>query len=345
MIRICGSLSKAGYRVVLVGRKMKNSPPLTKMGFTQKRLTCLFNNGKTFYIEYNLRLFWWLLFQKMDMICAIDLDTILSCYFASRIKKIPRVYDAHELFSEMKEVVTRPGISRIWKSIERFAVPRFPLGYTVSKQIAEILYRDYGVSYPVIRNIARYNPPPKEIKKEKIILYQGAVNEGRYFENLIPAMQWVNAPLHIYGDGNFMEKAQALIREYTIENKVIFKGKVLPAELPAITASAAVGITLFENEGLSNYYSLPNRFFDYIQAGLPQLCSNYPAYREINDKFDVAIAIVDHSPINIARELNNLLENEVLHNRLQENCLAAAKKLNWENEEKELLSFYQKIVK
>lgn len=345
MIRICRSLSEAGYNVVLVGRKLNDSLPLAEMGFSQKRLTCLFNKGKAFYIEYNLRLLCWLLSRKMDLVCAIDLDTILPCYVVSGIKKIPRVYDAHELFCEMKEVVTRPGIFRIWKSIERFAIPRFQFGYTVSKQIAAVLNRDYGVSYLVIRNMARYNPPPKGIKKEKIILYQGAVNEGRYFENLIPAMQWVNASLHIYGEGNFMEKAKALIREYALGNKIILKGKVLPAELSAITASAAIGITLFENTGQSNYFSLSNRFFDYIQAGLPQLCSNYPAYREINEEYEVAVAIVDHSPLNIARELNNLLENEVLYNRLQENCLAAALNLNWENEEKELLSFYQKIVK
>ena len=345
MIRICGTLSEAGYQVVLIGRKMKDSPSLIKRGFAQKRLYCFFNKGKSFYIEYNIRLLFCLLFKKMDLICAIDLDTIIPCYVVSRLKKIPRVYDAHELFCEMKEVVTRPGVYRLWKSVERFAVPRFTAGYTVSSQISAILNQEYGVSYPVFRNIARFNVPQLQTKKEKIILYQGAVNEGRYFEHLIPAMKWVKAPLHIYGDGNFMGQVKALIREHGLKEKVILKGKLQPEELQRITASATIGITLFENTGLSNYFSLSNRFFDYIQAGLPQLCSDYPAYREIIDLYDIAVPITDHSQVNIARELNNLLDNEVLYSRLQENCLAAAKKLNWENEEKELLSFYQKIVK
>jgi len=345
MIRICGTLSEAGYKVVLIGRKMKDSLPLIKRGFAQKRLHCIFNKGKAFYFEYNIRLFCWLLLKKMDLVCAIDLDTIMPCYFISRFKKIPRVYDAHELFCEMKEVVTRPGVYRMWKSVERFAVPRFPAGYTVSSQISAFLNQEYGVSYPVIRNIARFKKTQLQPKIEKIILYQGAVNEGRYFEHLIPAMQWVKAPLHIYGDGNFMDQVKALIRENGLEHKVILKGKLQPEELPRITETAFIGITLFENTGLSNYFSLSNRFFDYIQAGLPQLCSDYPAYREIIDLYDIAVPITDHSPVNIAHELNNLLENEVLYNRLQENCLAAAKNLNWENEEKALLSFYQKIVK
>jgi len=345
MIRICGSLTKAGYKVTLVGRKRKDSPALMQMGFEQKRLYCYFEKGKAFYLEYNIRLFLWMIFKKMDLVCAIDLDTILPCLWISQLKRIHRVYDAHELFCEMKEVVTRPQTFRIWKAIERYAVPRFKLGYTVSQPIAKILFNDYKVSYPVIRNIARFKPPQVGIKKEKIILYQGAVNEGRYFENLIPAMQWVNAPLHIYGDGNFLEKARELIKKNAMEHKVLLKGKIPPSELPRITASALIGISIFENTGLSNYLSLSNRFFDYMQSGLPQLCSNYPCYREINDMYEIAVLISDHSSSNIASLLNNLIENEVLYKKLEENCFSASSVLNWENEENVLFAFYKKIFK
>jgi glycosyltransferase involved in cell wall biosynthesis len=344
MIRICGSLAKEGYRVKLVGRKLKDSLPLSHTEYEQKRLRCFFTKGKAFYIEYNIRLFAWMIFQKTDLVCAIDLDTILPCYWISVFKGIPRVYDAHELFCEMKEVATRPRIHRFWKTIERFAVPRFKHGYTVNQPIADILKEDYGVSYAVIRNTGRYSPPPVGIKKEKIILYQGAVNEGRYFENLIPAMKWVDAPLHIYGDGNFLEKTKQLIRENELGEKVFLMGRIIPAELPRITASAWIGITLFENAGQSNYLSLANRFFDYMQSGLPQLCSNYPCYREINNLYGVGLLIVDHSPENIAVELNNLLKNEVLYKELKDNCLSAAKKINWEHEELKLIGFYKKIL-
>jgi hypothetical protein len=129
MIRICTSLAQAGYSVTLTGRKMKNSIALSKQLFQQKRIGCIFEKGKLFYAEYNIRLFFYLLFKKMDCIGAIDLDTILPCYFISRIKKVKRVYDAHELFCEMKEIVTRPVIYKTWKKIEKFALPRFPSGY------------------------------------------------------------------------------------------------------------------------------------------------------------------------------------------------------------------------
>ena len=186
MIRICTSLANAGYSVTLVGRKMKLSLPLSQEPFKQKRINCFFEKGKLFYAEYNIKLFFFLLFQKIDCIVAIDLDTILPCYFISIIKKIKRVYDAHELFCEMKEIVSRPSIYKIWKKIEAFAVPKFTVGYTVNQPIAEEFKKMYGINYDIIRNIALLRPLLHQIKKERFILYQGAVNEGRSFETLIP---------------------------------------------------------------------------------------------------------------------------------------------------------------
>jgi glycosyltransferase involved in cell wall biosynthesis len=344
MIRICTSLAKAGYDVILVGRKLRSSIPLTSQPFKQKRINCLFEKGKLFYAEYNTRLFFYLLFKKMDCIGAIDLDTILPCYFISKIKKTKRVYDAHELFCEMKEIVTRPGIYRMWKKIERFTVPKFTSGYTVNQPIADEFEKMYGVHYEVIRNIALLREIVTVEKKERFILYQGAVNEGRSFETLIPAFADINCKLIICGDGNFMQQAKQLVAANNLADKVIFKGKIKPDELSLITQQAYIGITLFENKGLSNYYSLGNRFFDYLHAGIPQLCVNYPLYKEINNQLPVAVLIDDLSSTNIAAQLNNLLVNEVLYNELQRNCLKLRQTLNWQQEEKILIQFYKNLL-
>ena len=343
MIRICSSLVQAGYKVTLVGRKMKNSIPLNEKSFKQKRINCLFEKGKLFYAEYNIRLFFFLLFKKMDCIGAIDLDTILPCYFISRIKKTKRVYDAHELFCEMKEIVTRPVIYKVWKKIEQFTVPKFRAGYTVNQFIAAEFKKMYGVDYEVIRNIAVLRQLPEVEKKEKFILYQGAVNEGRSFETLIPAMKEVDCKLVICGDGNFMQQAQLLVKENNLQQKVIFKGKITPEELRTITSQSYIGVTLFENKGLSNYYSLANRFFDYLHAGIPQLCVDYPVYKEINEQQPVAALVNDISSVNIAFQLNNLLHNEVVYNKLQQNCISVRETLNWQAEEKKLFDFYNNL--
>ncbi|MBS1665906.1 MAG: glycosyltransferase [Bacteroidetes bacterium] len=343
MHRICGSLSQAGYEVFLVGTKPKNKVPLKNRGFGQIRLNNWFSKGKLFYIEYNIRLFFFLLFRKMDAVCAIDLDTILPCLMVSRIKKLPRVYDAHELFCEMKEVVTRPFIYKCWKWVEKYSVPKFTLGYTVNGIIAEEFKKMYGVEYGVIRNIPVLREIPVPTEGPKYILYQGAVNEGRSFETLIPAMKWVDIPLIICGDGNFMDKAKALVQQFGLEEKIIFKGMVAPAELRQITANASIGITLFENKGKNNYYSLANRFFDYMHAGVPQICVDYPAYAELNQLHPFALLIDDLSPEAIAAALNNLLDDDVLYESLKRNCMLARVVYNWQLEEPKLLSFYHQL--
>jgi glycosyltransferase involved in cell wall biosynthesis len=350
MIRICTSLAQAGYDVMLVGRKMKGSIPLTKKPFRQKRLLNFFPKGKAFYFEYNLHLFCLLLFKRADLICAIDLDTILPCYFAARMKGAKMVYDAHELFCEMKEVVTRPKVYRFWKKIERFAVPKFKYGYTVNTLIRDEFKKMYDRNYEVIRSVPLLQPltMPEETvlpasRPERYVLYQGAVNEGRSFETLIPAFKNVYAKLLIAGDGNFMKQARQLVKENRLEEKVVFLGKLAPDKLFEITTQAWIGVTIFENKGLSNYYSLANRFFDYIQAGIPQLCVNYPAYAEINDEHKIALMINDLSSENIAKNLNKLLEDENLYSELHKNCMMARAKLNWQEEEKKLLHYYQSI--
>ena len=343
MIRISTSLANAGYKVVLVGCKRKSSLPLIAQPFQQKRLRCFFEKGKLFYAEYNTRLFFFLLLKKMDVICAIDLDTILPCYFISVIKRIRRVYDAHELFCEMKEIVTRRSIYNLWKKIERYTVPKFQLGYTVNQPIAEEFKKMYGVQYWVIRNISVLRPIEYLVKTEKFILYQGAVNEGRSFETIIPAMKTVNCKLIICGDGNFMPQARKLVRENNVEDRVVFKGKITPMELRQITLQSYIGLTLFENTGLSNYYSLANRFFDYLHAGIPQLCVDYPVYHEINAQLPVAVLVKDISSKNLSEQMNNLLHNKVLYDELSNNCKQARQKYNWQEEEKVLISFYEQL--
>ena len=352
MIRICSSLAQQGYAVKLVGRKLKTSSTLDSKPFSQKRLVCFFSKGFLFYAEYNLRLFIWLLFQKADCICAIDLDTILPCLFASKLKNTKRVYDAHELFCEMKEIVTRPSRYKVWKWIERYTVPPFKHGYTVCEPIADEFENMYGVKYEVVRNVpAKHGEKAQDTRNKEnreqpstFFLYQGAVNEGRSFETLIPAMKHVSAPLRIYGDGNFLPQTAQLIQQQQLQEQVLLKGKRTPQELRAITSQAYAGITLFENNGRSNYLSLANRFFDYIQAGIPQLCVNYPAYRAINDQYDIALLIPDTSEDAIATGLNLLLTDAVLYERLKQNCQKAAEQLNWQQEEKILISFYKHIL-
>jgi glycosyltransferase involved in cell wall biosynthesis len=269
---------------------------------------------------------------------------MLPVWLAGKLKSTARVYDAHEYFSQQKEIITRPIVHRIWEWIEKTFVPKFRNGYTVSQSIANEFKIRYGVDYDVIRNLPLLKPlVPGLQKKEKIILYQGAVNEARGLEFLIPAMKEINAKLHIYGDGNFLKQVKDLVTQNNLQHKVFVKEKVLPDELDIITQGAYIGLNLVENIGLNQYYSLANKFFDYVQNGLPHVSMNFPEYKRVNDEFEVAVLIDDLQPVNIAKAINNLLNDEVFYKRLHQNCLKAREILNWQNEEKELLEFYKNI--
>jgi glycosyltransferase involved in cell wall biosynthesis len=343
MIRICTSLHDAGYEVTLVGRREKGGSAPPTQPFKQVRLLCRFRRGPLFYAAFNLQLLVYLLRSKFDLICAIDLDTILPCLLVAQLKGVRRVYDAHELFCEMKEIVSRKRVHTIWKSIERFTVPKFPLSYTVNDEIATILRKEYRIVPEVIRNISRLEDSLPAIRKENFIMYQGAVNHGRSFETLLPAFKNIDVPLFIYGDGNFLAAAKDIVKINGLESKVFFKGKLPPQELRRLTPAAVLGITLFENTGLSNYYSLANRFFDYIHARVPQICVNFPVYRSINEDIEVAVLVDDLSPGSLATVINATLSDEALLQKLERNCAAAQLKYNWQEEEKKLLHFYRTI--
>jgi glycosyltransferase involved in cell wall biosynthesis len=153
-------------------------------------------------------------------------------------------------------------------------------------------------------------------------------------------MKDVNARLIICGKGNFFNQTQRLIWEHQLESRIELRGLVSPDELKQLTPTAYIGITLFEATGLNQYHSLANRFFDYMMAGIPQVCVNYPEYAAINQKYQIASLLNNTEPAAIAAALNNLLVDDVLYKELTANCLSAREILNWEEEKKALLNFY-----
>ncbi len=358
MIRICTSLAGQGYTVTLLGVTNNTTKELTTQPFTQKWLHCFFSKGFGFYAEYNIRLFFYLLFFKADVFCCIDLDTMLPIYFAGKLRRKKLVYDAHEYFSQQKEIITRPKVYKIWHWIERTFVPKFKNGYTVSYSIAKAFKQLYNVDYEVVMNTTVLKMSNTELLNKtklvetkaplgvwgSIILYQGAVNEARGLEFLIPGMQNVNAQLHIYGDGNFYTQTQQLITQNNLAKKVFLMGKVLPTALEQITLQASIGVNLVENNGLNQYYSLANKFFDYIHAQVPQITMNFPEYKRINESCEVAILLDDLNVNTIANAINELLTNKEKYTLLQTNCLKAREQFNWGVEEEKLIAFYKRIL-
>lgn len=345
MQRICHSLQDNNYNVILIGTNLRSNKKPATASYRQRQINCLFKKGKLFYAEFNLRAFFLLLFLKFDAVCAVDLDSILPCLWISKLRNKKRIYDAHELFCELPEVIARPNIYKAWKKIEQSTLPHFKNGYTVSESISKEYQKMYGHEYATIRNmplLVERTPPPSPLQ-QPYILYQGALNEGRGLEYLLPAMKNVALPLVICGEGNFSDKARQIVKEHSIENKVLFQGMIEPNQLPAYTFNAIAGINLGDGTGLNNYYSLNNKFFDYIHAGLPQIAMDFPEFRKINNEFEVAVLVPSLDVQAIATAINSLIENKTLHSQLKVNCNRAKLVLNWQEEEKKLIGFYKTL--
>ena len=131
----CLALQKAGYVVLLVGRKQRKSPPMDERSYATHRMKLLFEKGPLFYAEYNIRLFFFLLFHRANLLLSNDLDTVLPNYFISRLKGSKMVFDSHEYFTETPELVNRPKVQRVWKRIEGFVVPKLDEMITVCDSI------------------------------------------------------------------------------------------------------------------------------------------------------------------------------------------------------------------
>jgi len=346
MMRICSSLSANGYDVKIIGRMLKNSLPLNdEVNYKQIRLKCLFTKGKIFYLEYNLKLFIYLLFTKFDIASAVDLDTILPVLLVAGMKNRKTAFDAHELFTEVPELKGHNAVKRIWELVGKMAVPRIHICYTVCDSLARILGSIYEKKFTTVRNL----PVLTEIIDNEhdefenpIILYQGSVNKGRGLEELIKAIKDTNFVLIIAGTGDISTQIKKKVADYQMENQVIFKGKLMPQELSKLTREAWLGYNLLDSSSLSYFYSLSNKFFDYIHAGIPVLTNDFPEYKIINQTFEVAVFSETDARV-IREKIIYLFENKDFYEKLKNNCLKARQSLNWQQEEHKLMELYDAI--
>lgn len=343
--KVCRTLHNAGYDVFLIGRKLSNSKPLNR-SYRTKRISLLFNKGVLFYAEFNLRLFFVLLFYKKDVLLANDLDTLLPNYLISKLQIKKLVYDSHELFSEIPELVNKPFTKKVWRSLERRVLPKLKNTYTVSNSIADYYDKKYQTKFKVIRNLPLMIRTISkgnfsfDHKGEKIILYQGAINIGRGLELIINTMPFIsNCILVIIGNGDIIKNLKSYVKNINLVKKVRFLESLTPNELQKITPLANIGISIEEDLGLNYRFSLPNKIFDYINAEVPILVSNLPEMRKIIDTHKVGEIVKERSPQKLALQIKELLKKDY-----SEELKKAKKELIWENQEEELLAIFRNII-
>ena len=285
VLRHAEALREAGYAVALVGRR--------ELGVRCKR-------GWLFYAEYNLRLMVRLLSRKADVVWANDTDTLLACWLGARLKGRRLVMDAHELFPEVPEVCDRRFVKWVWATLERVLMPRCDAMLTVCQSIADYYRQRYGVEMAVVRNIScgkrevecncnQVLPTPHfSLSSDKMLLYQGCVNEGRCVDWAIDALEWLpGCQLVVAGGGDLLAQMQRYAASKPWCERVLFTGRLMPDVLENLTRCAAVGLVMLEDRGLSYHFALPNRIGDFVSAGVPMVVSELPEMAAVVRRFGV----------------------------------------------------------
>lgn len=342
--KVCNSLHNNNFEVLLVGRKLKNNLPISR-NYNTKRLKLLFSKGFFFYAEFNFRLFLLLLFSKKDILLSNDLDTLLANFLISKIQSKKLVYDSHELFTEVPELVNRSFVKLVWAKNENWILPKLKNCYTVCDSIADFYNKKYNTTFKTIRNL----PIKKDIingkfsfstEEKKIILYQGAVNIGRGLELMINTMKFLDNHLFvIIGDGDVLLELESKVIKNNLLEKVKFLGRKTPEELQKLTPLANIGISFEEDLGLNYRFALPNKIFDYIQADVPILVSDLPEMKQIVLNYKVGEIITDRTPEKLAIQIKKMLEKD-----FSTELKKAKKELIWKTEEEKLLTIFSNLI-
>lgn len=343
VFRVSKFLLQQGYDIQLVGRKIfEEKPNLDKVRI--KLFTLWFNQGALFYANYNIRLFFFLLFRKFDIVLANDLDTLPASFVVSKIKRKILVYDSHEYFTQVPELVDRPFQQGVWLWFERWIVPKLEFAYTVCQSIADEYKKMYGTNFSVIRNVPEKKEKINHLNKNRVLIYQGALNKDRGIELMIDTMQYLeNTVLWIVGIGDVEEELIKRVNDYNLNAKVVFLGKISPKQLHNITSKASIGLSLEKDVGLNYHYTLPNKLFDYIQAQIPVLVSNLCEMKNIVNHYGIGEILYERTPQNTAKVLEQMLASIEKNTVWKNNLKKAASELVWENESEKLLQLFNLV--
>lgn len=353
--KVCTFLMAQGYDVLLVGRKRKSSVELPARNYKTHRMKLLFETGAKFYAFFNLRLFFFLLFRKADLLVSNDLDTLLANHMAKRFKRKARlVYDSHEYFTEVPELTSRPKVQRIWLRIEERIFPKLKDVYTVNGSIAEIYSKKYQKDIRIVRNISPLWAGHEIQSKEELgipenvplIILQGAgINVERGGEEAVEAMKQVSAVLMIVGDGDVVPNLKKYVADHSKElsEKVLFFGRKPYNVMMNYTTHADIGLTLDKPNSLNYKLSLPNKIFDYMHTNTAVIATEIKEVANVVRTHKIGVVLEEFTVDKLAQTINTIINDETRLNEFKANCAIAAKTENWEKETEVLAEIYPKV--
>jgi glycosyltransferase involved in cell wall biosynthesis len=302
----------------------------------------------SFYLKFIWHLKLKLITTKASIIFAEDIYTLPFAIIFGKLKRAKIYYDSRELFGYLAGLKEKKFKQVFWKWTEKFFIRKADYVIVTGAMDGEFLKKEYRLKNIILlRNLPRYYKPALKLdlhshlqihKSKKIILYQGVLLKGRGIEKVFTVLKELSDHVFVIaGGGEYEEHYQNLAEQMNLTDQVFFLGKLTQEDLPQVTASVDIGVSLIENLSTSYYYALPNKLFEYIMAEVPVIVSNLPQMKEIIDKYDVGYAVEFESKDELANAIKKLTEDSKLFESKKQNCQIASQELNWEKEVVSLL--------
>src|SRR5437899_2016638 len=290
--------------------------------------------------------------QRADIYHAHDLNTLLAGCLVARWQSKKLVYDFHELYTEQYKEGVKTNLWRFYySSLERFLVKRTDLRLTVCDSLGEWATQRYGIGGIItVRNVPAYqeNPPSQAAgrRREPVVLYHGGYSRDRGLEQLVASARYLRSGRIVFrGFGELEDRLRELAREKGVEDRVTFAPPVPMPELVKTAAEADIGVIPYIPFCLNNRFCLPNKLFEYLMAGLAVVGSDLPELRKVILGHSVGGVFDPEAPQDIARALNDLIEDEERLARMKRNALHAVRAVyNWQAESVKLLKAYESLV-
>lgn len=343
-------LEGLNYEITLVGRKLPQSLNLARP-YTIRRFKLWFESGFLFYANFNIRLFFFLLFKKFDLYFSNDLDTLMPNLIVAKLKSKKIIYDSHEYFLGVPEIQNRKLVKRVWTFIERICLPKVDGFITVNNSIQKLYYSDYKMEAFVVRNIGDSKLPARlktraELglpENKYILINQGAgINIDRGMEEALEALPLLdNCVLLLVGKGDVIPKLKTWVAKRNMTNSVFFIEPKPYLEMLQYTLNSDCGLSLDKNSNINYQFSLPNKLFDYIKSGIPVLCSDIVEVSSLVNKYEIGEVCQNHRPETIAAAVKNIQQKGKFS--FQENLKKAAQENNWQSESKKLKTYILEI--
>ena len=348
--KICALLIDMGAEVTFVGRLQRDSQPID-LGFPTHRFAMWFSAGGLFYAEYSLRLFFYLLWNKADLLVSNDLDTLLPNYLISVLKNIDLVYDTHEYFLGVPEIQGR-WVKKIWALIERWIFPRLKTVFTVNQSIANLYHKEYAIRPMVFRNIGAIPKGIETASRSKIgipedafvFINQGSgINVDRGMEEALEALAEIgDAHLLLVGKGDIISKLKEDVQSLGLTKRVHFVDRVPYSVLLGYTKMANAGLSLDKPTNINYQFSLPNKLFDYLHCGIPVLCSEVVEVKSIVEEYSVGIVVDSREVSSVAAGMRNMMSSG--KDEFDSGLLRAQAELTWEKESESVRNVYSILL-